>query len=260
MDSQSPESAPESAPGSAPPSAPTALADLTAAGLVSHEMIGDPARLGPEAEVLRVLCGLVAGPIWRIEPFHYAFRAEGEAPAEARAATLEAALQAELGPEAVWVTATDLLPEDAPEDARLFDQPLLLLRAQASAVGDALEAAGSGLQAVINAGFAAATARLVAGADAGGPLAARLSAIESRQEAILAALAGVLQRVEAQDSLLQAQLAREDIVAARLTALGDLATAPAAFQETLGLTLAEFLARLERRAEETAPLRVPQFI
>ena len=63
MDSQSPDSA------------PTALADLVAAGLVSHEMIGDPARLGPEAEVLRVLCGLVAGPIWRIEPFHYAFRA-----------------------------------------------------------------------------------------------------------------------------------------------------------------------------------------
>ena len=39
---------------------------------------------------------------------------------------------------------------------------------------------------MINAGFAAATARLVAGADAGGPLGSRLSAIESRQEAILA--------------------------------------------------------------------------
>ena len=43
MDSQSPESAPGSAPASVPASAPTALADLTAAGLVSHEMIGDQA-------------------------------------------------------------------------------------------------------------------------------------------------------------------------------------------------------------------------
>ena len=56
-------------------SAPAALADLAAAGLVSHEMIGDPGRLAGEAEALRVLCGLVAGPVWRIEPFHYAFRA-----------------------------------------------------------------------------------------------------------------------------------------------------------------------------------------
>ena len=125
-----------------PASAPAALADLIAAGLVSHEMIGDPARLGREAEALRVLCGLVAGPIWRIEPFHYAFRAAGGdlsaalglREPEDRAAALEAALQAELGPEAVWVNATDLLPED-PGAARLFDQPLLLLRAQATAVG-----------------------------------------------------------------------------------------------------------------------------
>ena len=69
-------------------SAPTALADLIAAGLVSHEMIGDPARLGSEAAALKALCGLVAGPVWRIEPFHYAFRAEGETPAEARACLL----------------------------------------------------------------------------------------------------------------------------------------------------------------------------
>ena len=51
-----------------PDSAPAALADLIAAGLVSHEMIGDPARLGGEAAALRALCGLVAGPVWRIEP------------------------------------------------------------------------------------------------------------------------------------------------------------------------------------------------
>ena len=57
-----------------PESAPAALADLIAAGLVSHEMIGDPGRLGGEAEALRTLCGLVSGSVWRIEPFHYAFR------------------------------------------------------------------------------------------------------------------------------------------------------------------------------------------
>ena len=57
-----------------PNSAPAALADLIAAGLVSHEMIGDPGRLAGEAEALRTLCGLVSGAVWRIEPFHYAFR------------------------------------------------------------------------------------------------------------------------------------------------------------------------------------------
>ena len=92
---------------------PAALADLVAAGLVSHEAIGDPARLA-ETEALRALCGLIAGPIWRIEPHHYAFRAAagdlggrlGERPPEDWAATLEAALQAALG-DAVWVNATD---------------------------------------------------------------------------------------------------------------------------------------------------------
>jgi hypothetical protein len=254
-----------------PDSAPTALADLVAAGLVSHEMIGDPARLGPEAEVLRVLCGLVTGPIWRIEPFHYAFRAAGEGTPEDRAAGLEAALGAELGPEAVWVNATDLLPEAVP-----LDQPILLLRAQADAVEAGLEAAGPEIQAVISARFAAETARLAAGADAGGPLAARLAAIEARQDEILAALAeraasdavlariaetlaGLLPQVEAQGARLEAHVTREDIVAARLAELSAMAGAPAAFGETLGLTIAEFLARLERRVEEGLPTRVPQF-
>jgi hypothetical protein len=273
VDSQSPDSAP-------PDSAPTALADLVAAGLVSHEMIGDPARLGPEAEVLRALCGLVAGPIWRIEPFHYAFRAgagpEGPTPRtpEAAAAALEAALGVELGAEAVWVNATEPLPESAP-----LDQPLLLLRAQGAAAAAGIEAAGPEVQAVISARFAAETARIVgdlaAGLDAGGPLAARLGAIEARQGEILAALAGragegaalqriaealaaLLPRVEAQAETLRAHIAREDLVAGRLAELSAMAGTPAAFQETLGLTLAEFLARLERRAEE-APTRVPQF-
>jgi hypothetical protein len=58
------------------------LTDLTAAGLVSHEMIGDPDQLGSEAEALRVLCAQIGGPVWRLDPFHYAFRA---CPGSARA-------------------------------------------------------------------------------------------------------------------------------------------------------------------------------
>jgi hypothetical protein len=258
-------------------SAPTALADLIAAGLVSHEMIGDPDRLGSEAEALRVLCGLIAGPIWRIEPFHYAFRADplaaGTEAAEARAAALEAALQAELGSDAAWVNATEPLPEDA---AALLEQPLLMLRAQGGATAEALTAAGPELQAVINARVAVETARLAASVEPGAPLAARLVAIETRQAEILAALAArsgiddtlarltetlavALQRLEAQSEVLHGHIAREDMVAGRLAELSQLALGPAAFQESLGLTLAEFLARLERRAEETAPSRVPQF-
>jgi hypothetical protein len=259
-----------------PVSAPAALADLAAAGLVSHEMIGDPARLAGEAEALRLLCGLVAGPVWRVEPFHYAFRAgpgdlagtlSGHAGAEDRAAALEAALQAGLGPGAVWVNATDLPPA-----AAALDAPLLLLRAHGEAVAAALEPAAPALLAVINARFAAATARLAAGTDAGGPLAERLAAIEAAQADLRAALgprdalgqlaatlARVLERLDAQADALHAHIGREDMVAGRLAELAALAGAPAAFQETLGLTLAEFLARLERRDEAAAPTRVPQF-
>ena len=246
---------------SSPDSAPAALADLIAAGLVSHEMIGDPGRLG-EAEALRALGGLVAGPIWRVEPYHYAFRAGpkdlggalgGLAP-EDWAAALEAALQAALE-EAAWVNATEV--PAAP------DAPILLLRAQAEAVGEALEAAGPELQAIIGARFAAAAARLAAGDT--GVLAERLAAIEARQAAILAALAAQAGEARAHARLgeglgavlerLDAQAGREDMVAGRLAELAAIAGAPAAFQETLGVTLAEFLARLERR-EVT---KVPQF-
>jgi hypothetical protein len=238
---------------------PAALADLVAAGLVSHEVIGDPARLA-EPEALRVLCGLVGGPIWRIEPHHYAFRAApgdlggalGARAPEDWAAALEAALQAALGADTVWVNATDLL---GAEGAIALDQPLLLLRAQAEAVAGALEPAGPGLQAVINARFAAATARLAAD-PVTGPLAARLAALEAAVEAealrgalaeLTATLAVVLQRLDAQADVLHGHIAREDMVAGRLAELAELARGPAAFQETLGLTLAEFLARLERR-------------
>jgi hypothetical protein len=240
------------------------LADLIAAGLVSHEMIGDPGRLDGETEALRLLCRLVAGPVWRIEPYHYAFRADPGSP-ETAAAALEAALRAELGEGAVWVSATE-----RPEATDL-DQPLLLLRAQGAAVEGALEAAGAELQAVIGARFAAAAARIAAGAE-GGALADRLAAIEARQAAILAAveagqsrqpeaealgrlaaaLAQVLERLDAQADVLHAHIAREDLVAGRLAELAALAGAPAAFEERLGLTLAEFLARLEGAAPAAA--------
>lgn len=250
--------------GAAPASGTAVLADLIAAGLVTHEMIGDPVRLGGETAALRLLCALVAGPVWRIEPFHYAFRADPEGVPEARAAELEAALKAELGADAVWVSATE-----RPEAADL-DQPLLLLRAQAEAVQGALEPAGPEISAVIGARFAAAAARIAAGE--GGLLDARLAAIEARQARILAAiearavedrieeragaetlgrlavaLAQVLQRLDAQAEALGAQAARETLVAGRLAELAAMAGAPAAFQAELGLALAEFLARIENR-------------
>jgi hypothetical protein len=245
-----------------PEAAPAALNDLVAARLVSHEMIGDPGRLG-EAEGLRALCGLVAGPVWRLAPYHYAFRAEpgdlggalGGLPPEDWAAALEAALQAALG-DAVWVNGTEV--PAAP------DAPVLLLRAQAEAVAGGLEAAGPGLVAVIGARFAAAAARLAAGSE--GALAERLAAIEARQAQILAgieaqaaqgaALARVGETLAAVLERLDAQAAREDMVAARLAELAEVAGRPSAFQETLGVTLAEFLAELERRAETA--IRVPQ--
>ena len=285
-----------------PDSAPAALADLVAAGLVSHEMIGDPGRLGGEAEALRALCRLVAGPVWRIEPFHYAFRTgpgdPGGTPAkdsaedsaedsggdsagdldpaapEELAAALEAALQAELGADAVWVSATEILPAEETACATALAQPLALLRAQGIAVEAGLEAAGAGVQAIVNARFAAAAAQLVAGAEPGSVLDARLSAIEANQAALLAALgpgleeilarlaeslAAVRQTLDAQADTLQAHVARAAETTARIDALAELSRAPDTFQETLGVTLAELIARLERRAEEAAPLRVPQF-
>ena len=68
----------------------------------------------------------------------------------------------------------------------------------------------------------------------------------------------MLRRLDAQADVLHGHIAREDQVAERLGEIAalagavpatgaQLAAAGAAFQETLGLTLAEFLARLERR-------------
>jgi len=302
-----------------PDSAPAALADLIAAGLVSHEMIGDPGRLGGEAEALRTLCGLVAGPVWRIEPFHYAFRvAPGDLGGacdalggEARAAALEAALQGALGADAAWVNAADLVPGASAtppsteigvatvgDAGPLADAPLLLLRAQAEATREALEVAGGEIQAVIGARFAIAAARLgaevmadamaanegrVAEGKAGvpdlaGQVAGRLGALEARQAALVAALeaeAALAERArEAQEAALDrlagavtALAAQVDAAAARAeTAVERAASGEAerragleAFRDTVGLTLAEFLAALERRAEAPVAVRVPQF-
>ena len=267
--------------------APSVLGELIAAGLVSHEMIGDPGRLGGETAALHALCGLVSGPVYRIDAYHYAFRAGpddlggklGERAPGDWTAALEAALAEALGPEAVWLNPTDLLAEAG----AALSPPLMLLRAQGEAVrGVALEAAGPGVLAVVNARYAAEVARLTvaAAAGAGGALDDRLAALEARQAAILAkleardaardseaaalarlagTLAEALQRLDAQAEVLHSHIAREDAVAARLTEIAALAGAAGDFEERLGLTLAEFLARLEIRAEDGAALRVPQF-
>lgn len=273
-------SAPDAAPDGAADAAPAALTDLIAAGLVSHEMIGDPALLGAEAPTLGTLCGLIGGPIYRIDPFHYAFRAAPEdlggglgrlAPGDWTGA-LEAALRAGFGADAVWLNATEL----PPEAGAALDQPLVLLRAQTAAVTAGIAAAAPGLQAVIHARYACETARLTArlitAAEAGTALARRLAVIELRQEEILEAfaehmrpagpdpvfarltetLAAVVQRLDA-------HLARADDMAERLAALAAPVGGSAGFQETLGLSLAEFLARLERRADEASSARVPRF-
>ena len=187
--------------------APAALNDLIAAGLVSHEVIGDPGRLGAEAATLRTLCGLVTGPVWRVGPFHYAFRAQpgdlggtlAETAPEGWSAALETALQAALGPDAIWVSPADVL---AGQPARDLEAPLLLLRAQAAAVAGALadgfEAPSAPLQAVISARYAAEVARLTAEAVLGAvPGAPPGEALDGRLAAIEAALAGLGPRVDA---------------------------------------------------------------
>ena len=209
------------------PSAPPALTDLTAAGLVSHEMIGDPAQLGSEAEALRALCAQIGGPVWRLDPFHYAFRARPE--------DLGGRL-AEIAPEAGrrrWrrrsgrnsgpMPSGSAAADSPPAAAGLPDLPLLLLRAQAEAVAAGLEAAGPGTQAVVQARYAVEAARLAAGAEPGSALARRLAVIETRQEEILemlvaradetatlgrlgATLAAAIERLDAQAARTERQI------------------------------------------------------
>lgn len=313
--SESSSAAPQ--PETRPETPPAALAELIAAGLVSHELIGDPAQLEAETPTLATICGLVAGPVYRLDRFHYAFHAGpedldgrlGTTPPEDWTEALAAALRAAFGPDAVWLTPTDGLPE-AEEDEGRLDQPLLLLRAEARAVKEALADAPE-LRAVIQARHATEAARLTArlttdlagdlasdfasdfGADltsglAGEetPLARRLAAIERRQAEILDLLNAEVLRARAEPDpaltalgetlaetlkavarRLEDQTARVDGLAERLAGLAtqlEDGTATGArdpaFHETLGLTLAEFLARLERQAaDEATPTRVPRF-
>ena len=216
-------------------------------------MIGDPSRLGGEAEALRTLCGLVSGSVWRIEPFHYAFRvgpgdlggAVDGAGVDAQASVLEGALQAALGADAVWVNAADLVPAariagpGTPPEALpgpLPDAPLLLLYAGDEARRAALEVAGPDAQAVIGARFALAAARLAAGLGEEGRIVERLAAIEARQAAILAALEAGAARAGHERSEQEAGL---DRLAGAITALAARIDSAAARSETMAETVAE---------------------
>jgi hypothetical protein len=244
-----------------PDAAPAVLTDLVAAGLVSHEMIGDPARLAGEAAALAGLCARVGGTVYRLGAFHYAFRA-APADLDGRLAALapgdwtlalEAALQAALGADAVWLN-----PAAGPEvgaDAAL-DEPLLLLRAREGAVAEGLTAAPPGMRAVVDACYAAEIARLIAGAAPGSALAARLASIEARQAELAAHLAA---REEAEatatDRLAEALAGLQERIGAQSALLEEIAARPDAFEARLGLALAEFQARIEQRAAAPAPAR-----
>lgn len=307
----------EAGAGADPDETPAVLADLIAAGLVSHEMIGDPDRLGGETAALKTLCAIVTGPVWRIGAYHYAFRAGPRdlggrlgvmAPGDWTGA-ITAALAESLGPDAVWLNPTDLLPEAG----AVLEQPLLFLRAQAAAVADGLSAAGPEVAAVISARYAAEVARLSTGIRS--PLAAHVEALGARletmgatlgggmgallaapaanpdqlsrivteavtaavtaavtvtvTETVAAAMAPATARLEArlaeqmgeitrQSAALQAQAARLEalgrMMEAGLSGLERIATRIAAtdgFQETLGLGLAEVIARLDQRASRS---------
>ena len=233
--------------------ASAALRDLIAARLVSHEAIGDPARLDQEAGVLRALCRIVAGPIYRLEPFHYAFMLRdgdldgriGPLTAEARIEALGGALAADLGPDALWVGETGLLAEmmdaSAGERGALPDGPLFVLRARDAAVTAGLAAADPDLRAVIDARFAVEAARC----------AAEFGAAFGLEAATEAAIVALDRRIAALETLLVERLGKHD--ASRDAALEATAAATRAFEGRLGLALAEFLARLERRGETATP-------
>ena len=222
------------------------LSNLVAADLVTHEMIGDPSRLESEAVCLRALCSVVGGSVYRLDPFHYAFRAGpldlggrlGDAGPGDWAAELEAALQETLGPDALWISATPPAPRLVRDDDDGADAgtraPVAYLRAFAGAAGG-LEPPEPGLRAVIDARYAAEIARLTAGAAPGEALDGRLSGLESRLDTMAQSMMSILARLEASET--------------RLERLLEQGGGGAAFQDNVGLALAEFLARLERRAE-----------
>ena len=117
------------------------------------------------------------------------------------------------------------------------------LRAFADAAGG-LEPPEPGLRAVIDARYAAEIARLTAGAAPGEALDGRLSGLELRLDAMAQSMMSILARLEASETRLE-----------RLLEQGGGETA---FQDNVGLALAEFLARLEQKAETgrtAAPVR-----
>lgn len=238
-----------------------ALADLVAAGQVSHEMICDPEVLGAEAPALNRLCALIAGEIYRIGPFHYAFHARAEdmegalglIPVDDWTGMIEAALRAELGAGAVWLYPTDLLSEalalegtagapagtDVPETAGALEARLAEL---VQSVGQSL---GQSL-----AGGAERLARIEAKLET---LLARLDAGETRHDLLGEHLAEhlTLRLGESLGDRLGDRLgAGTDRVAEHMA---ERASAEAAFEEKIGLALAEFVARIERAVAESAP-------
>jgi len=233
------------------------LKNLIAADLVNHEMIGDPARLGGEAVCLRALCALVGGSVYRIDPYHYAFCADrndlggrlAELAPDDWAQAFEAALQVRLGADAVWVNATPAQPDAADSDdtagkdkldsgAVADAAPLVYLQAYSKAVAG-VTPPDPGLQAVINARYAAETARLTAGAAPGEALDGRLAGLENQLQIISEKLVAVLGQLESLETRVESSGTAPDVEA---------------FQDTVGLALAEFLARLERHTETAAPV------
>lgn len=260
------------APLAEPDPTPALLANLAAAGLVSHELIGDPARFGNETAVLEALCAKVSGAVYRLGPFHYAFRlgardvdgllgsSRGEPFGErepntcepgtcepaAWGAALEAAFAAEFGAEAAWVSPADLV-HAAGDEVGLDARQVLFLKAAGEAAAATLTEAPD-LVAVINARFAALAAettaalsveaveRAAAAAEAErGTLAGRLDALAAGLERLEAGLTRITAAAET-----AAQSAAQSAVEAQAGAL-------AAFESRLGLTLAELMA--EFRAE-----------
>lgn len=148
---------------------PTVLRNLRVAGLASHVARGAASGAGGEPGVLRALCGLVAGPVYRLDPFHYAFCLRpddvGGGLKDLAPAQWAGALETVLRRVGVGLEVRSLAPPPEAERAAAgegpaaggfaTEAPVWLLRAWDAA-------AEPGVQAVINAHFAAATARLTA--------------------------------------------------------------------------------------------------
>lgn len=230
------------------------LADLQEAGLVSHVARGTrPAGGQGETATLEALCALIAGSIYRIDAFHYAFRlaptdveaALDARPFEAWACILEAALARHAPGPALRVQPLAPLAPPAPEagpEAGSEDlggqTALWLLRAWDGAVAQAIAPAGAGTHAVINAHFAAETARLTARLTAARTAQMPAPAGDTRPSADLA------RRLEG----LETQIATLAETCAVFTQSLERAQAENAdFRRTLGRAFAEFLAQIDAR-------------